>query len=1041
MNLGSFERWGKPLGLEVASAVRIRNPLISMYSSSDIDENHIAIIGISGRFPKAANIEDFWDNLVSGRDSVVHYSKDELLKDGIEESVLEDPLYVRAQILLENPEEFDAGFFDYSRREAEEIDPQQRIFLECVWEAIESAGYSPFKYEGPIGLFGSIGMNFYLHELLKSGVSLVDSVKGYQLMLGNTSDHLSTRVGYKLDLKGPCVGVQSACSSSLVAVHHACQSLITGECDMAAAGGVFVGGYRKCGYLYEPGSIRSSDGYCRVFDKNASGTVRGAGAGVVFLKPLIQAIDDGDYIRGIIRASAINNDGHGKIGYTAPSVDGQSKVIFEAIEVSGVDVEKMAFVEAHGTGTILGDPIEVKALSYAFKEFTSRKKYCAIGSVKSNIGHLDVAAGVAGLIKAVLALEKGVFPATLNFDVPNPELQLEESPFYVAKENVPIERLGSVAYGCVSSFGIGGTNAHVVLQSPPPFDRTSSEGSLAFFPISAKSPATLRRRKAQLFEFLKKHPDVPLADAAYTLQRKSHDFTYRDICLGRNPDEMLGDLSGSSERVVRSARKSREALSIGFLFPGQGAQRVGMGYDLYKSSPVFRSHIDSCDAILSAYLDIGLVEMLYPKGDRLEETEVLLTETKYAQPALFAIEYSLAMFWMSFGLKPDFMIGHSLGELTAACIAGIWSLEDAARIVCERGRLMGESAVGQMMALPIGESLYREKYGARTDCEVAAINAPNQVVVGGSPSSIERLRCWIEDDHIEYKLLKTTRAFHSGSMESAARKFEGFMESVTFNEPVVSIISNLTGKAFGAENATPIYWSRQMREAVKFSECVETVLDGSNKVFLEVGPGATLSSFIESHPGCGEEHLILSSLQGSGSGSTDLSEVGRTLRTLWGNNMKLEWPSSSNLEDLNCVPLPTYPFERSLYSLRPDAQSQSSEPVSFDDSEIDEHRLLSSKYVPPRNEIDAAIVDIWQSHLKIDKIGIHDDYYELGGHSLLAIQIINDMSKVFDIDLKQEVFFEQPMISKISDWIESVRWLKGDSEDKLLEKDIEIEYL
>ncbi|HKV13369.1 MAG TPA: beta-ketoacyl synthase N-terminal-like domain-containing protein, partial [Thermoanaerobaculia bacterium] len=642
----------------------------------------LAIVGLAGRFPGASDVEELWANLSAGVSSIARFGDEELAAAGVPPELRRDPRYVPAAGALNGVELFDAGFFGYSPREAELLDPQQRLFLECAWEALEDAGYDSKRTTGPVGVFGSLGFNRYLHQILTA----VDpaEVGGLQLALGNDKDFLATRVSYKLDLTGPSLTVQTACSSSLVAVHVASQSLLQGECDMALAGGVSIVLPQRAGYLYEEGGIASPDGRCRAFDAEARGTVFGSGGGLVVLKRLEDALADGDTIRAVLLGSAVNNDGgSGKAGYTAPSVAGQAAAISAALAAAGVDPATVSYVEAHGTGTPLGDPIEVQALAQAFRQGGPREGSCALGSVKSNLGHLDTAAGVTGLIKTVLALEHRVLPPSLGFTQPNPQIDFAAGPFHVQAEVASWERGSSSRRAGVSSFGIGGTNAHAVLEEPPV--RTPSESARPWhlLVLSARTPEALERKRIELAGHFERHPEIHLADAAYTLQVGRRPFAQRAIAVVRDVDDAAAVLRGEAPERLFARTASETAPPVVFLFPGQGSQRPGMGAGLYAAEPGFRREIDLACEILLPILGFDLRDLLLAPADD-EEAARRLEATEVTQPALFVIEHALARLWMEQGVRPEALIGHSIGEYVAACLAGVFSLEDALALVAAR---------------------------------------------------------------------------------------------------------------------------------------------------------------------------------------------------------------------------------------------------------------------------------------------------------------------------------------------------------------------
>jgi amino acid adenylation domain-containing protein len=878
----------------------------------------IAVVGMAGRFPGARDLAAFWDNLRRGVESITFFSDEELEATGVDATIRNQPNYVPAAGLLDDVELFDAGFFGYTPRDAEIADPQHRLFLECAWEALEDGGHVREIRGRKVGVFAGVSMNRYLWNLY-SNPEVVRSVGPYKLAIANDKDHVATTVSYKLNLTGPSLDVQTACSTSLVTVHLACRSLLAGECEMALAGGASIAVPQKVGYLYQEGGIRSPDGHCRAFDAGAQGMVSGSGAGVVVLKRLADALADGDPIHAVILGSAINNDGSGKIGYTAPSIDGQAEVIEIALASGGVDPRTVAYVEAHGTGTPIGDPIEVAALTQAFRSGTDERSFCALGSVKTNIGHLDAAAGIAGLIKAVLALKYRELPPSLHFETPNPEIDFASSPFFVnARLRAWETEVGSPRRAGVSSFGIGGTNAHVILEEAPPLapspEPTRRREHLLV--LSARTEPALSVTAERLRRHLASGVELDPADIAWTLAIGRCAFEHRRaLVCGDNAEaiELLDPAGTASERVFSGIAGDQEA-GVVFLFPGQGAQRVGMGLSLYRSEPVFREHLDFAAEILAPHLGLDLRESLDPEAGDSEEPGRRLEDTAIAQPALFAVEYALARLWMSWGVRPKAMLGHSIGEYVAACLAGVFELPDALELVAERGRLMAGLPHGAMASLPLSEAEALPLL--RGGLALAAVNGPEQCVVAGPAPEVQSLLDELALRSVVGKRLRTSHAFHSGMMEPLRVAFEARVRRVPLSEPRMPYVSNLTGSWTTAAEATdPTYWVRHLMSTVRFADGLSTLLDGpapSPRVLLEVGPGTALASLARRHPARNPSDVIVSSLSGrrgsaEGEGSAILTAVGR----LWTAGAPIDWaafhPPARRLS------LPTYPFERRRY--------------------------------------------------------------------------------------------------------------------------------
>jgi phthiocerol/phenolphthiocerol synthesis type-I polyketide synthase E len=752
-----------------------------MTLSSDPNGFDIAIIGMAGRFPGAQTIERFWQNLRDGVESITRFSDAELTAAGVAPAALSDPNYVKAWSVLADAEWFDAAFFGVSPREAEIMDPQRRLFLECAWEALEDAGYEAEEYHGAIGVFGGASMNTYLLHNLQAHGDLLRSEAGLQMIIGNDKDYLTTQVSYKLNLKGPSVAVQTSCSTSLVAVHLACQSLLGGECHMALAGGVCIRVPQSTGYLYQEGHILSADGYCRAFDARAQGTVWGSGVGIIVLKPLQEALADGDRIHAVIKGTAINNDGASKIGYTAPSIDGQARLIASALAMAEIAPETVSYIEAHGTGTPLGDPIEIAGLTRAFRAHTDKQAFCAIGSVKTNIGHLGAAAGVAGLIKTVLSLTHQELPPSLHFAQPNPRIDFAHSPFYVqtALSEWRVDKAPRRAG--VSSFGMGGTNAHVVLEEAPPQKASSDSRPWQLLVLSARTRTALERATANLVARFKKTPDLNLADVAYTLQVGRKGFSHRRMLVCRNLDDAVTALAMLHPQRVATNVREPKGRPVTFLFPGQGTQYVRMGFDLYQAEPTFREQVDLCSELLRPHLQLDLREVLYPRQANAATAAHRLQNTGIAQAALFVIEYALAKLWMGWGVQPEAMLGHSIGEYVAACLAGVFALEDALALVAARGQLMQHRPGGAMLAVPLSPHEVEPFLGDRLS--LAVINEPSLCVVSGPTAAVDDLERQLARTGLHCRRLQTSHAFHSAMMEPIVAPFAEHVRTVPLRPP------------------------------------------------------------------------------------------------------------------------------------------------------------------------------------------------------------------------------------------------------------------
>ena len=868
----------------------------------------IAIVGMSGRFPGARNLDEFWQNLVAGVESVRTYSREEQIALGVPAEVVDHPDYVRAAAPVEDHDMFDAGFFGMNRREAEIRDPQHRLFLECAYEALESAGCDPWRHQGDIGVYAGVGVNDYRIENIQANRDVIDNNGSLAISVNNNPDYVATLASYKLNLRGPSLTVHTACSTSLVAIHLACEALRNGECDMALAGGSSMELPHHRGYTYREGGIMARDGHCRAFDAGASGTIWGSGAGIVVLKRLSDALDDNDYIHALLLGSAINNDGSLKVGFSAPSEQGQSAVVAQALAVADVDPRSVSYVEAHGTGTALGDPIEVAALSSAFGGASDDRQWCGLGSVKTNIGHLGPAAGVAGLIKTTLALQHGAIPPSLHFEQPNPKLKLTDSPFHIAATLTHWPATDKPRRAGVSSFGIGGTNAHVVVEEAPAPDHGPSTSPRHLIPVSAKTEGALQSAVARLANHLTGRPEADLGDVAFTLQTGRPEWAHRAVLVASDTGDAARALSGPDRKRVRTGKTPAAAPQVAFLFSGQGSQYPGMGKELYESNATFRETVDRCADILEPHLALDIRTLLFPDTTDAGEAAARLQQTQYTQPALFVLEYALAQLFQSWGIRPSAMIGHSSGEYVAACLAGVFSLEDALALVATRGRLMQQLPPGRMLALQMGEA---EVLAILPEgLSLATVNGPGICVVAGPGEAIEAFAAQLHSE-AGGKVLRTSHAFHSSMMDPILDEFTAAVAAVRRRRPELPFLSNVTGDWISAEEATdPAYWARHLRGTVRFSDCVERLLADDTWTLVELGPGRTLAGLARFHTP--KEAPPLTTLPAAMDKQGDTEVVLGTLGHLWLQGVEVAWERVCE-PGRRKTPLPTYPFERKRY--------------------------------------------------------------------------------------------------------------------------------
>ncbi|UCH95689.1 MAG: amino acid adenylation domain-containing protein [Candidatus Aminicenantes bacterium] len=1005
---------------------------------SDLKENNsstgyeIAVIGMAGRFPGSRSIDEFWENLKNGNQGIGFFTDEELEKSGVSPQEFKNPRYVKAKGMLEDVDYFDASFFNYTLPEAEMMDPQLRILHECCWKALEDAGYNPEIYQGFIGFYCGANIHFYWMAMMMDRAR--NSSELFGLMSVNDNSLMSTQVAYRLNLKGPVVTLQTACSTSLVAVHMGCQALLSGECDIALAGGTAVNLPIKSGYLYQEGMIMSSDGHCRAFDAKASGTTSGEGVGIVVLKPLENAIADQDHIYALVKGTAVNNDGNRRVGYSAPSIKGQAEVIRIAQQAANVEPESITYIEAHGTGTPLGDPVEIRALVRAFD--TDKKQFCRIGSVKSNIGHLDAAAGVAGFIKTVLAIHHRMIPPSLHFENPNPEVDFENSPFVVNTGLCKWTGNGFPLRAGVSSFGIGGTNAHVVLEEPPggtrglapsPIEHTSGQPQLIL--LSAKTEAALERNTQNLVEFLKNNPGMNLADTAYTLQVGRKAFAYRRALVCQESAEAAAALSAAPghSKKVRTLHVLNQNPKIVFMFPGLGSQYTKMGYDLYQDEPIFRDEMNHCFEILKPLLDYDIKEILYPsdrsdRSDRSDQSDILINQTEIAQVVIFSFEYALAALLMKWGITPHAMIGYSFGEYTAACRAGVFTLEQALRLIIHRGKLMDKTPQGGMLSVPLSRKELMPLLPGTGELSLAIDNGPS-CIIAGSQEAIDAFAGQLKQKKYLCMRLNTCHAIHSPLMNSILAEFAEKVKEIPLKEPQIPYISNLTGQWLTRDEATdPGYWVRHLASPVRFSEGIDLLVKEPQTIFVELGPGRDLSTLIQRS--LDETHRVINLVRPQQKQIPDTTYLLERLGRLWLFGKDINWTRfyDGKEEGRNRyrVSLPTYSFERQRFALDKPGGIQpitGTPAITEKPTYTYKQFQLAQEEEAPRDELEAKIAESFLRIFGLESIGIHDDFFELGGDSLKVIDLVTGIHRELDVELPMEVVFRNPTVKTLANYI------------------------
>lgn len=973
----------------------------------------VAIVGMVGRFPGARTVNEFWENLCAGKESTTFFQADEL-DPSIDQQLIQDPSYVKARGTILGGETFDAAFFGINPREAEVMDPQSRVFLELAYEALENAGYESESYNGLIGLYAGCGQNTYFANHICGRREIIDRVGDFQTMLANEKDFLTTRAAYKLNLKGPAVSINTACSTSLVAVIQACQGLINYQCDMALAGGVSMTTPQNSGYIAQEGTMLSPDGHCRPFDAKGQGTMFNNGAGLVVLKRLEDALQDGDRIYAVIKGFGINNDGADKVSFTAPSVDGQAEAIAMAQAYANFHPETISYIEAHGTATSLGDPIEIEALTQAFRIHTDAKQFCAIGSLKSNVGHLVAAAGVAGLIKTALSLYHKQIPSSLNFATPNPKIDFTNSPFYVNTKLIAWKAGETPRRAGVSSFGVGGTNAHVVLEEAPAPLPTSLPRPQQLLLLSAKTTTALETATQNLRQHLQNHTTINLADVAHTLQRGRKALNHRRYLVCQNTTEATTALQSLDPKRVFTRHTEIRDPEITFMFPGQGSQYVNMGFNLYTREAVFREVVDKCAEILKPLMGKDLREIIYPVPAEKEKAAAALQQTCFTQPALFVIEYALAQLWQSWGIQPQAMIGHSIGEFVAACLAGVFSLEDALMLVAHRGRLMWELPSGTMLSVKLPAAEVEKRLTG--ELAIAAINSPGLCVVSGPTEAITELQTQLEAAEIVCRRLHTSHAFHSPMMEAIVTPFAEIVGRVKLSPPQVRFVSTVTGEWITTKQATdPMYWAKHLRQTVRFADGIKTLWQHPQRVLLEVGPRTTISTLAKQQAKDIKQQITIPSLSDSADNEAEWTALLKALGQLWLTGVTIDWHKFYQGEKRRRIPLPTYPFESQRFWIDPPSHPQRTTNSQPAHSELEKIQTMSAptKLISLLQEIIEET-----SGLEIAGVDPSTTFLEMGLDSLSLTQVGLALKKKFQVKVTLRQLLEvYPDLTTLADFI------------------------
>ncbi|WKZ67917.1 MAG: amino acid adenylation domain-containing protein [Flavobacteriales bacterium] len=987
----------------------------------------VAIIGMSGRFPGAENVEQLWKNLLAKKNSISTWTVDEL-DPSIPAELRNDPDYVKARGVIADADKFDHAFFGVNPKVAALMDPQQRVFLETAWAALEDAAYDPAQFAGLIGVYAGMGNNTYFTRNVIGHPELIEQVGDFAVMTANEKDYIATRLAFEFDLRGPALSIHTACSTSLVAIAQAFKALRDGECDMALAGGIALTVPFNSGIVYNEGGMYSPDGHTRTFDANGKGTSFSDGCGIIVLKRLDDAVRDKDHIYAVIKGAALNNDGSDKASFTAPSVRGQAEVIAMAQADAGVAPGQITYVEAHGTATPLGDPIEVEALTLAFRsdDQTIRRSDdgnahpCAIGSIKSNIGHLTAAAGAAGVIKTALALQQEKIPASIGFEKPNPAIDFANSPFRVAQDNLAWPRVpGTPRIAGVSSFGVGGTNAHVILAEPPVAVASSASRSKQLFLLSAKSKTSLDAMTDNLRTWLEAHPEASLADAAYTLQVGRRHFKHRRLIVGGSHGELIEAIANKDTNLIGTRELHEAAPGVVFMFPGQGSQYVNMGRDLCDSEPVFKQHFDQCCELFTKEFGTDLNAIIFPKAGEEEKAAEQLKQTIYTQASLFTMHYSLAKLWMHWGITPDAMMGHSIGEFAAACLAGVFSLEDAVKLVANRGRMMQELPGGSMLSVRAAEEDVLKKLPA--GCSIAANNGPQLCVASGPHEAIAKLQADLEKDGITCKLLVTSHAFHSPMMDAIVEPYRKVVEGVKLSAPRIPIVSTVTADWLKDDEATsPKYWSDHLRATVRFAQAVKFAWSDADRVMLEVGPRTTATTLARQQSADTKKQVAVASLGDSAGNGNELTQLLKAVGGLWQSGVLIDWNKFYEREERCRISMPTYAFERIRHWVDPVAMvADGGRAVASTAIEAPVPNSGDAN-LSPKEALIAQIKHLLEesSGLELAEVSNEETFLEMGLDSLFLTQVATSLSKKFGVKISfRQLNEEVPNLDKLADYI------------------------